>query len=103
MAKFHSSLIGGHPAELKTYQRIAAELYCESMRKDVHKYVSECRICQQKKYLSTTPARLLQPIPIPTHVWDEVTLDFIEGLHSSGGYNVIFVVVDRISMPISSP
>ena len=97
MAEFHSSPMGGHSRELKTYQQLAAELYWKGMWKDVLKYVSKCRICQQQKYLSTTPTGLLQPIPLSAHVWDEVTLDFIEGLPRSNGYNAILVVVDRLS------
>ncbi|KAF8400118.1 hypothetical protein HHK36_013414 [Tetracentron sinense] len=54
-------------------------------------------VCQQNKHLATTPARLLQPIPLLAQVWDEVTLDFIEGLPRSEGWDTILVVVDRLS------
>ncbi|KAL5570094.1 hypothetical protein UlMin_026669 [Ulmus minor] len=67
------------------------------MRKDVTRFVRECTICQQNKYLATTPAGLLQPIPLPAQVWEEVTLDFIEGLPHSEGWDAILVVVDRLS------
>lgn len=97
IGEFHTTPIVGHSGETKTYQRLAAELYWIGMHKDVTRFVQECTICQQNKYLATTPAGLLQPIPLPAQVWEEVTLDFIEGLPRSEGWDAILVVVDRLS------
>ena len=97
LAEFHSSLIGGHSAETKMYQRIASELYWVGMHSYITKFVVESDICQRNKGLNTTPAGLLQPIPLPLQVWDEVTMDFIEGLPKAEGYSSLLVVVDRLS------
>ena len=42
-------------------------------------------------------AGLLQPITLPTQIWSEISMDFIEGLPKSEGIDVILAVVDRLS------
>ena len=61
------------------------------------RFVATCDVCQHAKHDSTTPAGLLQPLPILENVWEEIFMDFIEGLPKVQGQSVIFVVVDRLS------
>jgi hypothetical protein len=67
------------------------------MRKDINKFIRECDTCQQNKYENISLAGLLQPLPIPTKVWIDITMDIVERLPLSQGHSVILVVVDKLS------
>ena len=78
------------------------------MKKDIRKFIRECDNCQQNKAENIHIPGLLQPLPIPTQVWTDISMDFIEGLSKSEGYSVIIVVVDRLTkyahfLPVSHP
>ena len=67
------------------------------MYREVHDYVHRCEVCQKVKSETLWPIGLLQPLPIPCQGWDDITLNFIEGLPPSQGKDTILVVVDRLS------
>lgn len=53
--------------------------------------------CQQTKYSIQQPYGLLQALPIPGQVWEEISIDFITHLPNSNGKKAIWVDVDRLS------
>lgn len=97
LEQFHASLIGGHERVLKTFKILSREVFWKRMRKDVVEFITNCQTCQHNKYSTLSPAGLLSPLPIPTQVWADISLEFIEGLPFSKGFDVIPVVVDRLS------
>ena len=82
----------GHPSSMLIAHRL------------VRDYVRGCAICQRNKTEHLRPAGLLQPWPIPEHVWSDIAMDFVEGFPRVGGKSVILTVVDRFPRwLISSP
>ncbi|GJZ45547.1 retrotransposon-related protein [Tanacetum coccineum] len=104
----HATSIGGHSRVTVTLHNLKAMVYWKGMRKWVKNKVRSCDVCQRNKPdLSAYPG-YLQPLPIPPTTWSSISMDFIEGLPSSQGKTVIFVVVDRLNkyahfMPLHHP
>ncbi|KAL0536465.1 hypothetical protein IC582_025414 [Cucumis melo] len=94
---FHDSVVGGHSGFLRTYKRLASELYWEGMKSDVKKHCESCITCQRNKSLALSPAGLLMPLEIPHQIWSAISMDFNDGLPKAKGWDVILVVVDRLS------
>jgi hypothetical protein len=59
--------------------------------------MEECLVCQQNKVETIKTLRLLQPLSIPSQLWEEVSMDFVTGLPKSEGKSVIMVIVDRLT------
>jgi hypothetical protein len=95
--EFHASKLAGHSGVLCTFKRLSQNFYWEAMKANVQAYVSACDVCQRNKSETRSPARLLQPLPMPSQVWEDISLNFIDGLPMSVGKDLILVVVDRLT------
>jgi hypothetical protein len=97
IAAFHSSALGGHSGSQVTYHRVKKLFVWPGLKRDVTQFVQQCETCQKAKTERTRPGGLLQPLPIPQGAWQDVTMDFIEALPKSEGFDTILVVVDRFT------
>ena len=105
---FHNSTPGGHSGKIATCKRIQVVLYWKGLTLDVKQFMQQCATYQQCKYDHSAYLGLLQPLHVPDHVWQHISMDFIEGIPLSNSKQAIFVVVDRLSkvahfIPLSHP
>ncbi|WZZ36193.1 hypothetical protein YC2023_019594 [Brassica napus] len=108
LREFHDTPLGGHSRVLRTLKRLSQQFYWPSMNKTVHNYVTECDVCQRAKSESLLCKGLLQPLLIPDRLWEDLSMDFVDGLPHSDNHTSILVIVDRLSkaahlVPISHP
>ena len=86
-----------HEGVQKTLVRLRRDFYIPGDRKLVQDFVRSCDVCQRNKTPTTQPAGLLQPLDVPSQVWADISVDFIDGLPKVHGKSVILTVVDPFS------
>nr|AAQ56315.1 putative polyprotein [Oryza sativa Japonica Group] len=94
----HESPYSIHPGSTKMYLDMKEKYWWVSMKREITEFVALCEVCQHVKAEHQRPAGLLQPLQVPEWKWDEIGMDFITGLpKTQGGYDSIWVVVDRLT------
>lgn len=93
----HTSPGGGHSGYHRTLRRIKSSFWWTGMKDFVRKAIREYEVCQRNKNETVAPPSLLQPLPLPDKVWEEISMDFVHGLPTSQEKTVIMVVVDWFS------
>jgi hypothetical protein len=74
------------------------KLFCwKGLKTAVDDFVRQCSVCQHSKHEHIKSAGKLQPLPVPVAPWKDISLDFMEGLPKSDGFDSILVVVDHLT------
>jgi hypothetical protein len=92
--EFHS---GSHEGFAKMWHRLKSVFYWKWACSQLKAYLRECDFCQRNKSELTKPVGLLQPLPIPSAIGSNISMDFMDWLPLSQGESVIVVVVDVFS------
>jgi hypothetical protein len=68
------------------------------MKREIAKYVSECDTCQRVKASHLKILGTVQPLPIPSWKWEDISMDFIISLpDTSQKHDSIWVIIDRLT------
>jgi hypothetical protein len=80
------------------YQDLKENFWWSNMTINIAKYVSECDTCSRIKASHLKTAGTLQPLPIPSWKWDDISMYFLVELPpTSRNHDSIWVVVDRLT------
>jgi hypothetical protein len=98
----------GHEVTEKTLHRLRADFHVPGARALVRDFVRACTTCQRNKTNQLQPAGLLQPLPVPSTVWEDIEIDFIKGPPKVNDYLVILTVINIFSksahfLPLGHP
>jgi hypothetical protein len=94
----HQTPYSIHPGSTKIYMDLKDVFWWNNMKREIAKYVSECHTCQRVKAEHQSPAKKLQPLPIPKWKWEEIGMDFVTGLPMTMNQkDMIWVILDRLT------
>lgn len=93
----HDHPTAGHLGIANTIELIKREFFCSGLAGFVAHFIKTCDLCNRSKARRHLPYGLLQPLPIPNHPWSSVSVDFVGPLPPSKGFDLILVVVDRMT------
>jgi hypothetical protein len=87
----------GHERVQKTLARLRVQFYTPHNNWLIRKYIAMCPVCQRNKTEHLHLVGLLQPLPVPSAVWADIFMYFIEGFPKIASKSVILTVVGRFS------
>ena len=102
ISRHHDDPLAGHFGIEKTRELVARKYYWPTLRHDVDDYVKGCDVCLASKAVRHKPYGDLQFLPVPTHCWKDLSMDFVTGLlilrdKKGDSYDSIFVIVDWLT------
>ena len=81
----------------KTRRTIMRDYFWPGIVNDVVQYIKSCTSCAQNKSNTQAPAGFLHSMPIPMQRFTEIAMDFVGPLPKSKGYDMLFVMTDRLT------
>ena len=83
LAKFHDDPLAGHFATSKTRELVERKFYWIGLADFVNSYCQACGVCQGARVIRGKQQGLLEPLPVPSQIWEQVTMDMVTDLPAS--------------------
>ena len=85
-----------HQGQKETLRTIRDVAFWPSLRHDVHRLVSQCRLCAKvKRSYARAPAGALQP-RLPREPWEKISVDWVGELPMTKNRNRYFLIVQDL-------
>jgi predicted aspartyl protease len=92
----HDSVIGGHPGREATAALMSRQFFWPNMLQDIRRFVRNCDVCGRMKPWRERRQGFLKPLPVPSRLWREISIDFVTDLPISEGCTNLAVITDRL-------
>ena len=96
----HSAPYSGHLGYARQRALMTERFWWPRLTKDLLRFCKSCSECQHSKDLTRARQAPLQPLPVPDQPFTHLTMDFLTGFPVSGGFDSIYVVVDRLTKTV---
>ena len=93
----HNHPISSHFRQNRTMELVGREYVWLKLHDSVKSYVKSCTTCMHSKSQRHHPYELLKQLPIPEKPWNSISMDFIEKLPMSNGFDTILVIIDHLT------
>ncbi len=97
MQKMHEQSASSHSEMNRTIKLLRRNHRWSDMIRDVKQYIRNCHTCRRVKTARDKYQRLLSSLSMLERSWIDITLDFVTSLLDSREYNVILMMIDRLS------
>ena len=102
ISRHHNNPLASHFGIEKTQELVVWKYYWPTLRHDIDNYVKGCNVCLALKAVQHKLYGDLQSLPIPTHCWKDLSMDFVTDLPilmdwKRDSYNSILIIVDRLT------
>ena len=102
ISRHHNNSLAGHFDIKKTCKLVAQKYYWSTLCRGIKNYVKGCDICLASKAVQHKPYGDLQSLPVSTHRWKDLSMDFVTSLSiltdwKRDSYDSIFVIVNWLT------
>lgn len=89
-----------HPGRHATFAAINQRFFSLQQSQMIRQFVKACDLCGNATVRRQKKHGLLEPLPIPSRIWRDISLDFIQDLPLSEGCKNLLVIRDRFGKGI---
>jgi hypothetical protein len=95
--EMHDSTLGGHPGREGTIALMVRQFHWPKMMSYIRRFVRNCDTCSRNKAWRDKYRGFLKPLPIPSQIWREISIDFIIKLPLNNSCINLMIITNRLN------